>query len=134
MNSPVEGSSQLKIVRGAVDSLSLYEITDFELEGLERGSPTSSLFNFAIFGGSVGLSFSATLLTVEISSIKIFLLFLVIAIVGLLSSGVLFVLWRRFGSSTKDLCKKIRARVPQASGTMARPASPVSADATESNG
>lgn len=114
MNSPSEGSVQIRIIRGTVDSLSLYEITDYELDLLEQGSPSSTHFNFAIFFISIGLSFLTTLLTVEIESIRLFSVFTVLAVIGIAAGLVLFELWRRTRSKTRDLCDRIRARVPTA--------------------
>lgn len=109
-----EDSVSLRIVRGPVDSLSLYEITDHELELLEDGSPSSTYLNFGICFITVGLSFITTLVTVKVESVYIFTVFVVLAVVGISVSAVLFVLWRRTRSRTKDLCKRIRARVPTA--------------------
>ena len=67
-----EGFIQPKIVRGQVDSLSLFEITDYELELLEQGTPNSIYLNFAIFFISVAASFFATLMTLTIKSQNIF--------------------------------------------------------------
>lgn len=114
MNTVAEASVQLRIVRGPVDSLSLYEITDYELELLEQGSPSSTYFNFAIFFVSIGISFLTTLLTVDIVSIYIFSIFTILTVFGICAALVLFQLWRSTKSRTKDLCKKIRARVPTA--------------------
>ena len=43
------GEKAVQIKRGRVDSLSLYEITDNELDILTAGSPSSLYLNFAIF-------------------------------------------------------------------------------------
>lgn len=107
-----EGSVELKIIRGSLNSLSLFEITDYELEIFEQGSPSSTYFNFAIFFFSVGASFLATLLTVKIDSIYVFSIFVIISVIGICASLVLFQLWRKTKSTTKELCKKIRARAP----------------------
>jgi hypothetical protein len=107
-----EGSVQLRIIRGPLDSLSLYEITDYELEVLEQGSPSSTYLNFAIFFFSVGASFFTTLVAIKITSVFLFTIFVVITVVGFTASIVLFVLWRRTRSRVKDLVKKIKARVP----------------------
>lgn len=109
-----ESSNGPRILRGAFDSLSLYEITDYELEALEEGSPSSTFLNFGIAFISIGLSFLTTLLTVKIESVYVFLVFLVLAIVGLAAALVLFVLWRKTRSRVKDLIKKIKARAPVA--------------------
>jgi hypothetical protein len=109
-----EGSVQLRIIRGPVGSLSLYEITDYELELLEQGSPSSTYFNFAIFFFSIGASFFTTLVTVKIQSVYVFSIFVVLAVLGTFAALVLFQLWRRTKSRTRNLCEKIRARVPTA--------------------
>lgn len=107
-----ESSTGPRILRGAFDSLSLYEITDYELEILEQGLPSSTFLNFAIAFVSTELSFLATLLTVKIDSIFVFSVFVILAVIGLAASFVLFILWRRTRSSVKVLVKKIKARVP----------------------
>jgi hypothetical protein len=112
IESQSEGSVRLRIVRGQVDSLSLFEITDYELEILEEGSPSSTFLNFAIFFVSIGVSFLTTLLTVDIDSIYLFSVFAILTVIGLGAALVLFQLWRKLRSRTKDLCKKIRARAP----------------------
>lgn len=107
-----EETVKLKIIRGSLNSLSLFEITDYELEIFEQGSPSSNYLNFAIFFSSVGASFLVTLLTVKIDSVCLFVIFVVLTVVGLGASIVLFQLWRTTKSTTKELCKKIRARAP----------------------
>ncbi len=129
-----EGSVQLRIVRGPLDSLSLYEITDYELELLEEGSPSSTFLNFAIFFFSIGASFCTTLFTVPIASIYVFTVFVILTVVGVFASIVLFVLWRRTRSRTKDLCKKIRARVPTAPIGEPKDTQPPPPGPTESGG
>lgn len=59
-----EGNSP-RIIRGRVDSLSLYEITETELDTLERGSPYSIHLNFGVFLLTLGLSFLTSLLTTD---------------------------------------------------------------------
>ena len=107
-----EGSVQLRILRGPVDSLSLYEITDYELEVLAEGSPSSTFLNFAIFFVSMGVSFLTTLVTTAITSLFLFTIFVVLSSVGLAASLVLFVLWRRTRSHVEAVINKIRSRVP----------------------
>lgn len=102
-----------KILRGALDSLSLYEITDYELGMLEGGSPSATLLNFAIASVSVGLSFLGILLTVQINSVYVFAAFLVLTIIGLFAAAVLFTLWCRTRSQIDGLVAKIKARVPR---------------------
>lgn len=105
-----------RIVRGKVDSLSLYEITDYELQVLEEGAPNATLLNFAIFFLSVGLSFFTALLTTPPESVRTFTVFVVLTIVGIAVGVVLLVLWRRQRSRVATLVVKIKQRcvVPDA--------------------
>ncbi len=111
-NNDTEGSVSLRIIRGPLDSLSLYEITDYELSIMEEGTPSSTFLNFAIFFFSIGASFFTTLCTVTLPINSIYVIFVVLTATGLSASVVLFVLWYRARSKVTDLIKKIKARVP----------------------
>jgi NADH:ubiquinone oxidoreductase subunit K len=110
-----EGFIQPRIVRGQVDSLSLFEITDYELEVLEQGAPNAIFLNFAVFFISIALSFLITLMTVTSVSTKTFIVFVVFTVVGFAVGGVLLVLWYRTRSKISVLVQKIKARVPMVS-------------------
>ncbi len=126
----------LPVVRGPISSLSIFEITDYELNIFEQGSPSSTYLNFAIFFFSVSASFLATLISVKIKSIYIFSIFVIIVSIGACASVVLFVLWKKSGSITKELCKKIRARAPAQKASITDKVSPPPPDdgTTESFG
>jgi len=106
------GENRLTVVRGPLDSLSLYEVTDYKLEILERGSPSSILLNFGIFAISVGISFVTAICTVPIESIRTYLTFLVLSIIGIFSGVILLALWFKSRSNTRTICEKIRLRIP----------------------
>ncbi len=108
---PSSGSNGVEIRRGRVDSLSIFEITEAELDSLAKGSPGSIFLNFGIFLLSVGTSFLATLLTVEIASLFKFAVFVVLATVGLVGGAFLLLLWRRLRHEVEDVVSKIRDRV-----------------------
>ena len=111
---PNDDCIQPKIVRCRVDSLSLFEITDYELELLEQGSPNTIYLNIAIFFISVACSFLVTLLTVSITSQIIFTVFVIFTVAGFSIGGVLLILWFRTRSKVSTLIQKIKARVPVA--------------------
>ncbi|MBC2845612.1 hypothetical protein [Winogradskyella flava] len=101
-----------KIRRGRYDSLVLYEVSEAELQIIERGSPNSLYLNFAIFLLSVGISFLATLLTFEFGeSNKKFTVFVVVTVIGLLVGIFLLILWYRSKNQFDDVIKKIKSRV-----------------------
>jgi len=102
----------LNVRRGRLDSVTIYEVKESELEILERGSPGSIYLNFAIFTLSVGFSSLTTLLTIEVQDVKKFSVFTICAVVGILMGLILLVLWRRFRTDTKTVCNTIKNRVP----------------------
>lgn len=106
------GFTQLRVIRGSIDSLSVFEITDWELEIFERGAPGSTFFNFSSILLSVGFSFLACLITLTTSSNRIFTVMVVITVISLICGFVLLALWLKFGTSMSEVCKRVRARVP----------------------
>jgi uncharacterized membrane protein YciS (DUF1049 family) len=94
-----------------VESLSLYEITDYELDLLERGSPAGLYLNFSIFLISTGISLVVALTTTTIPNDRLFTVYTVVAAVGLVSGVLLFGLWLRTRKSIRKLCIVIRNRI-----------------------
>ena len=105
------GQKEVRIVRGRVDSLSLYEITDHELDVLEKGSPGSLYLNFGIFLLSIGASFLSTLLTVDIQPSKIFIVCVVVSVVGILGGSFSILLWYKVKSEVSSVVEKIKRRI-----------------------
>ena len=105
-----EGFKQPRILRGRVDSLSIYEITDYELELLEQGSPNSIFLNFSIFLSSTSISFLTTLLTIEALSDRLFLTFTTITIAGMTIGILLATLWYKGKHKIDTTIKKIKSR------------------------
>ena len=105
------GQNDPRIVRGRIDSLSLYEITDHELNVLEKGSPSSLYLNFGIFLMTVGLSFLAATLTTNIESMRVFNVFVIVSALGMIGGIFLVVLWYRLRGDLTDVASKIRGRI-----------------------
>lgn len=100
------------IVRGKIGKLTIYEVSESELETLERGSPVALYLNFAIFLLSIGLSFLLTLFTATIGSQRTFTVLVVISTVGLVGGAVLLGLWLHSRQSIRAIGRRIRDRVP----------------------
>lgn len=118
MNTDVHTSTSYPspvIRRGAVESLDLYEVTDYELDVLEQGSPASLYLNFAIFLYSTGITFIITITTTDIKDVQLYVTYTVCAVVGVLGGTLLLGLWLRTRKSVKSLCIKIRGRIIQPS-------------------
>jgi len=65
-----EQSTGVKINRGKLGSISLYEVTEDELNILERGSPSSTYLNFSIGLLSIGISFFISIFSTKIDDLK----------------------------------------------------------------
>ena len=102
------------IHRVPLDKLVIFEITEAELESLERGSPESLYLNLAVAVLSTAISFSVSLATTTIESIRTFCVFVVIAVVGYLAGLTLGLLWWQSRRSLKKVAREIRRRnVPE---------------------
>lgn len=101
-----------KVRRGQVDSLSLYEITDYELDILERGSPSGIFLNLSVFLFTLGASFWIALETTSLEVSKTFIIFAILATVGILGGVVFGILWYRNRESVKSIVIKIKSRMP----------------------
>lgn len=102
----------LRIRRGRVDSVDLYEIKDSELDLLEKGSPADLQLNFAVFLLSLAFSAICSLATATFTNSHVETAFTLIAIVGVVLGTYLILAWRRTRSSVKGLCGEIRRRMP----------------------
>ena len=110
--SGTSGDVTLKVRRGRVDSVDLYEIKDTELDLLERGSPADLQLNFAIFLLSTALTALGTLFTTAFRSSVTRTVYIVIGVVGLLGGAYLLIAWGRNRSTLKQTCARIRGRIP----------------------
>ena len=109
-DSKQSDSKKPNIVRHKVGSISIFEIKEDELDALARGSRNSVLLNFGIFLLSVGISFLVTLLTVQISTVHLLVVFLVVTAVSLIVGAVLLLLWRLDKNDVSHIVKTIRSR------------------------
>jgi hypothetical protein len=100
------------IHRGRIDSLRIYEISEAELDALERGSPESVYLNLGLTVLSVAISFSVALATTHIESNKTFTVFVVLVVVGYLAGLTFGILWWISRRSLRSTAAKIRARLP----------------------
>jgi hypothetical protein len=100
------------IRRARIESLNIYELSEEELELLERGSPDSLFLNFAVFLLSTGISLLTALLTTDIPSERLFSVFVVVTVLSFLSGTVLLFLWRWYRRSTTKIFEQIRRRMP----------------------
>jgi hypothetical protein len=98
--------------RARIERLNIYEVSEEELELLERGSPESLFLNFALILLSTAISLLITLLTADISSDRVFYVFVIFTVIGFIGGAVLLVLWLWYRQSTTNVFEQIRRRMP----------------------
>ncbi|MEX0718104.1 MAG: hypothetical protein WD066_16040 [Planctomycetaceae bacterium] len=100
------------IQRVRLDKLRIFEISEAELEALERGSPESLFLNLAIAVLSVAVSFSVALATTRIDEDRTFAVFVIVAVVGYVSGTTFGLLWFVSRRSLRRVSADIRSRIP----------------------
>ena|ERR1035437_311831 len=117
-NNELQPLPETRIVRARLDTLNVYEISENELESLERGGPESLLLNFAIFFLSTAISLTVPLMMsdVDIKSNRVFIVLVVVCVISWITSVVLGALWLNGYRSRKSVIRIIKKRLP-AEGT-----------------
>ena len=100
------------IHRVRLDKLRIFEISEAELEELERGSPESIFLNLALAVLAVAISFSVSLATTKIESDRKFIVFVIITALGYVAGATFAILWLVARRSLKSVSARIRSRIP----------------------
>lgn len=106
------GDKPLRVRRGRVDSVDLYEVKEHELEILENGDTNSIYLNFAIFLLSSAMSCVLAISTATFVSELIQYCFLFVTLIGFIGGFFLLILWWRGRKSIKTIIKTIKNRIP----------------------
>lgn len=105
---------KVKVKRGRMDSVSIYEVSEGELTTLENGSKNSIFLNFSIFLLSIAASFFTALVTADYTNKNIvFTIFVVLTVVGILGGAFLLILWFRMSDEFKITIDKIKKRIKE---------------------
>jgi uncharacterized membrane protein len=107
-NKAQNPSEIIRYVR--LESLTVYEISEDELNNLEHGSPTPLLLSFALFLLGAAMTAMVTLLSVDIQSMKVFCTFVIFMVVGYVIGGILLVISIIQIVKTKSVGRAIRER------------------------
>lgn len=109
-NSPE--NDQITVNRAKYNAITIYEISEDELDIIERGSPSSNYLNFSIGLLSIFASSLITLVTVDFPPDKdrLFMIFVLVTLVAGVSGCILLFMWFRSNGSSKSIFKKIRNR------------------------
>ena len=108
-----EDNKPLLVRRGRVESVDLYEIKDTELELFEKGSPADLQLNFSIFLLSTAFSSIVALFTATFANSTVHIVFVVVAVVGVLIGGYLLIAWSRNRTSARAACAIVRRRIKE---------------------
>lgn len=100
---------QITVNRAKYDEITLYEISEEELDTIERGSPSSNYLSFSLVLLSTFASFLASLLLADVQG-KTYTFFVVITVVSGIVGTILLILWRQSNKSSKKIFIKIRSR------------------------
>ena len=101
-----------EIKRARFDQLTIYEVSESELEILERGSPDSLYLNFSIFLLSSAITLTISLITLTILDIYLYTAFVVFAGIGYVVGILLLLLWWKSHVSVTKCIETIRKRLP----------------------
>jgi ABC-type Fe3+-siderophore transport system permease subunit len=102
----------VRIRRGVILQMTIYEVAEDELETLAHGSPDSVYLNFAIFLLSIATAFLISLLTTEVSN-RTFAVFVILIAVGYVLGAFFSILWYKNRKSISALVQRIQERLPQ---------------------
>jgi hypothetical protein len=108
-----EDDKPLRIRRGRVESVDLFEIKDSELELFRKGSPADLQLNFAIFLLSLAFSAIVALSTAKFVNDSMHTTCIVVAVVGVLGGGFLLIAWMRNRTSLTETCDRVRQRIKE---------------------
>ena len=111
-NNPIPSEFLPAVRRARFDQLTIYEISESELDTLEKGSPDSLFLNFAIFLLSTATSFTVALLTTQVTSQATFVVLVALTVVGYIGGVFLLLLWLRDRSPVSKCARAIRDRLP----------------------
>lgn len=88
----------------------IYFVSDDELRMLERGDPSSTYLNLAIFFLSVAVSFLASLLVTQPQTMAAFVIMVVITVLSFMVGLALTVLWWQSSGRVSEVVQRIRDR------------------------
>jgi hypothetical protein len=111
MAKNTNSDKSLRVRRGRVDSVNLYEVKENELELLENGEPTSLQLNFAIFLLSLAFSGILTLCSATFALPILQTTFLLVTIVGTLLGLYLLLMWWKGRKSIQTVIQTIKNRI-----------------------
>ena len=112
-----EQKDTIGVQRAKLDSLKIYEISEKELDTLEKGSSDSIFLNFGIFLLSTSISFFTVLLTVDFlyekrdDHLVKFIVFISVCVFTFIGSIICIIAWWRNRGDYKIIITEIKGRM-----------------------
>lgn len=103
-------NGEIRICRHRINEITIFEITESDLDKLEKGSTTDLFLQFSIALLTLAISTTLTILTVKFNNQHIEIFFICLCIISYIAGLILFFLWRKTHQSIKHLIKEIRER------------------------
>lgn len=100
-----------EIRRARLQRLTIYEVEESELALLERGAPDSIFLNLGIAFLTAAVTLTATLLTAEFHSHRMWTAFVVVTVIGYLAGATMLILWWQSRRSVSGCVDNIRKRL-----------------------
>lgn len=132
-NAPLSDEKPLRVRRGRVDSVDLYEVKENELEVLEKGSPATLQLNFAIFLFSIASTCIVALTTTTFKWKQVESVFTIASVIGVLMGTYLLISWFRTKTSISSVIACIKDRIKEEPAPPASSASVEPKDKAKSN-
>lgn len=100
------------IRRARLDNLTIYEISEGELQTIERGSPDSICLTFSVSLLSVAISLLGSIMLTDIKSPVVLFSFIAIVVVGFVVGIILLIIWKKSSNSVAECVASIKRRLP----------------------
>ena len=111
MNEPAGPIAPYTRVRYlGMGDITIYPVTDDDLNALERGGGASTLLALWIFFASVSASFFVSLMVSAAMPLNVFIVIVIVIVGCALSAIITFALWKRASGDIKDTIRRIRQR------------------------
>lgn len=99
------------IQRVRFQKLTIYGVSESELELLERGAPDSLVLNFSIALFSAAISLTVTFATATVESDRVFQALVLLVGIGYVGGFFFLVRWLRLRKSVSETARTIRERL-----------------------
>lgn len=103
-------NGQTRVCVHKVDEIAIFEVTEAELDNLEKGRLADIYLQFAIFLLSTALTTTITIFTVTFNSRMMETLFICCSVIGFIIGIFLLLIWYKNKDSVKGVIEKIRSR------------------------